>query len=141
MSDVLEKINEVKRASVAKRKSRLPLAQLESLLTSIPPARGFAKALDAKVKRGEYALIAEIKKASPSAGLIRVDFDAAALANSYARAGAACLSVLTEEDHFDGSDLYMIQARDAAPLPVLRKDFMLEIWQIAESRSLGADAI
>ncbi len=141
MSDVLEKINAVKRAAVATRKTQRPLTALEALLPVAPPPRGFAKALTAKVSRGEYALIAEIKKASPSAGLIRADFDPAALARAYANAGAACLSVLTEEDHFQGQDVYMQAAREASGLPVLRKDFMLEIWQIAEARVLGADCI
>ena len=141
MSDVLEKINGIKREAVTKRKERVSLAALESRLSSAAPPRGFAKALDAKVARGEYALIAEIKKASPSAGLIRADFDAAKLAKSYANAGAACLSVLTEEDHFQGCDAYMQAAREASGLPVLRKDFMLEIYQVAEARVLGADCI
>jgi indole-3-glycerol phosphate synthase len=141
MSDVLQKINEVKREAVAKRKQRMTLAQLEKTLSSAAPARGFAQALDTKVENGEYALIAEIKKASPSAGLIRADFDPIALATAYARAGAACLSVLTEEHHFQGRDEYLQAARDASGLPVLRKDFMLEIWQVAEARVLGADCI
>ncbi len=141
MSDVLEKINGIKRQAVAKRKERVSLAALESRLSSAAPPRGFAKALDAKVGRGEYALIAEIKKASPSAGLIRADFDAAKLGKAYADAGAACLSVLTEEDHFQGRDAYMQAARAASGLPVLRKDFMLEIYQVAEARVLGADCI
>jgi indole-3-glycerol phosphate synthase len=141
MSDVLAKINAVKRAAIARRKERLPLAQLEAQLPAASPVRGFGNALAAKVAAGEYALIAEIKKASPSAGLIRADFDAATLAKSYANAGAACLSVLTEEDHFQGHDDYLRAARDASGLPVLRKDFMLEIWQVAEARALGADCI
>jgi len=141
MSDVLAKINAVKREAVEKRKMRLPLAQLESQLPSAPPVRAFGAALTAKVDAGAYALIAEIKKASPSAGLIRADFDPAHLATAYARAGAACLSVLTEEDHFQGRDEYLRAARDASGLPVLRKDFMLEIWQVAEARALGADCI
>ncbi len=141
MSDVLAKISAVKREAVDKRKQRLPLAQLESQLSSAPPVRAFAAALTAKVDAGEYALIAEIKKASPSAGLIRADFNPAVLATAYARAGAACLSVLTEEDHFQGRDEYMRAARDASGLPTLRKDFMLEIWQVAEARALGADCI
>lgn len=141
MSDVLEKINAVKRRRVAERKARASLAELEGLLKSAPPARGFAQALNEKVGRGDYALIAEIKKASPSAGLIRADFDAAHLARAYARAGAACLSVLTEEDHFQGNDRYLREAREASGLPVLRKDFMLDVWQVAEARVLGADCI
>lgn len=141
MSDVLEKINAIKREAVAKRKARVPLADLESQLASAPPVRGFAKALDAKVAHGGYALIAEIKKASPSAGLIRADFDAAKLGTAYARAGAACLSILTEEDHFQGRDEYLVAAREASGLPVLRKDFMLEAYQVAEARVLGADCI
>jgi indole-3-glycerol phosphate synthase len=141
MSDVLEKINALKRAAVAKRKARAPLAEVETQAKTVEPSRGFAKALTAKVDAGEYALIAEIKKASPSAGLIRADFDASQLAQAYRNGGAACLSVLTEEDHFQGSDDYLRQARDASGLPVLRKDFMLELYQVAEARALGADCI
>ena len=141
MSDVLEKINAAKRVAVARRKQRLPLTELEAELPSAPPVRGFAEALQAKVAATAYGLIAEIKKASPSAGLIRTDFDAAQLARAYANAGAACLSVLTEEDHFQGRDEYLRDARAACALPVLRKDFMLELWQVAESRVLGADCI
>jgi indole-3-glycerol phosphate synthase len=141
MSDVLAKICADKRAAVAKRKQRVGLADLEAQAKAATPVRGFAAALTAKVNRGQYALIAEIKKASPSAGLIRADFDPAALARAYANAGAACLSVLTEEDYFQGDDTYLFQARDAVTLPVIRKDFTLEPYQVVESLALGADCI
>jgi indole-3-glycerol phosphate synthase len=141
MSDVLEKINAVKRASVAARKQRTPLSEIEQRAKAASPVRGFTAALSAKVASGQYALIAEIKKASPSAGLIRDDFSPAALARAYANAGAACLSVLTEEDHFQGDDAHLREARAAVALPVLRKDFMLEPYQIVEARALGADCI
>lgn len=141
MSDVLVKICDDKRVAVAKRKQQTPLAEVERRAKAAAPARGFAAALTAKIERGQYALIAEIKKASPSAGLIRADFDPASLARAYENAGAACLSVLTEEDHFQGSDAHLQQARAAVSLPVIRKDFMLEPYQIAEARALGADCI
>ncbi len=141
MSDVLAEICAKKRESVAKRKKTTPFSEVERLAETAPPVRGFAKALSAKADRGVYGLIAEIKKASPSAGLIRPDFDPVALAQAYARGGAACLSILTEEDYFQGSDVYLQLAREAVPLPVLRKDFMLEPYQIAEARAIGADCI
>ncbi len=141
MSDVLEKINAVKRAAVAKRKLQTPLSAVEQSAKAAGPVRGFAAGLTSKAAKGDYALIAEIKKASPSAGLIRPDFDPAALARAYENGGAACLSVLTEEDHFQGSDAYLQAARAATQLPVLRKDFMLEPYQVAEARAIGADCI
>ncbi len=141
MSDVLAEINATKRETVARRKKATPFGAVEQLAESAPVPRGFAKALSAKADRGTYALIAEIKKASPSAGLIRADFDPVALARAYAAGGAACLSVLTEENYFQGSDSYLQLAREAVSLPVLRKDFILEPYQIAESRALGADCI
>jgi indole-3-glycerol phosphate synthase len=141
MSDVLAKICADKRAAVAKRKQRAGLADMEAQARAASPVRGFAAALTAKVSGGDYALIAEIKKASPSAGVIRADFDAAALARAYDNAGAACLSVLTEEDYFQGNDTYLLQARDAVTLPVIRKDFTLEPYQVVESRAIGADCI
>jgi indole-3-glycerol phosphate synthase len=139
--DILQDICAKKRESVAKRKKATPFAEVERLAETAPAPRGFAKALAAKADKGIYGLIAEIKKASPSAGLIRPDFDPVTLAQAYARGGAACLSILTEEDYFQGSDVYLQLAREAVPLPVLRKDFMLEPYQVAEARVLGADCI
>ena len=141
MSDVLAEICATKRATVAGRKKTTPLSELELLAKTAPAPRGFAAALTAKADGGLYALIAEIKKASPSAGLIRPQFDPAELALAYERGGAACLSVLTEENYFQGSDIHLQLAREATGLPVLRKDFMLEPYQIAEARVLGADCI
>jgi indole-3-glycerol phosphate synthase len=140
MSDVLAGICAVKREHVARRKAELPLCRLEAELPAEAP-RGFARALGAAHATGRPALIAEIKKASPSKGLIRADFDPAALARAYAAGGAACLSVLTDEPYFQGRDQYLADARAAVPLPALRKDFMLDSWQIVESRWLGADAV
>tara|TARA_R110000868_G_scaffold139534_8_gene354469 strand:+ start:1872 stop:2678 length:807 start_codon:yes stop_codon:yes gene_type:complete len=141
VSDVLSKICAVKRDAVALRKSQTPLAAVETAAKHALPVRNFAAALKAKVADGDFALIAEIKKASPSAGLIRADFNPAQLAQAYERGGAACLSVLTEEDHFSGQDAYLQDARSAVGLPVLRKDFMLEPYQVAEARAIGADCI
>ena len=140
MSDVLAEICAVKREHVARRKAALPLATLEAELPADAP-RGFARALATPHGTGRHALIAEIKRASPSKGLIRADFDPPALARAYASGGATCLSVLTDEPYFQGRDAYLPAARDAAPLPALRKDFMLDPWQIVESRWLGADAV
>ena len=128
-----------KRETVARRKREKSFAEVERLARAATPPRGFAKALSAKADKGLYALIAEIKKASPSAGLIRPDFAPVALAQAYHRGGAACLSVLTEEHYFQGSDVHLQLAREAVPLPVIRKDFMLEPYQVAEARAIGAD--
>jgi indole-3-glycerol phosphate synthase len=140
MSDTLSEIIAYKRDEVAVRKAARPPAAIEDAARNAPPVRPFADALAAEAKTG-LALIAEIKKASPSRGLIRADFDVPALAKAYADGGAACLSVLTDEPSFQGRDLYLQAARGACPLPVLRKDFMIDAWQVAESRALGADAI
>lgn len=140
MSDVLAEICAEKRRHVAFAQSLLPFEQVLDLAVAQPPPRGFKVALDAKAATG-FALIAEIKKSSPSAGMIRADFDPPTLAQAYEKGGAACLSVLTDIPYFAGQDAFLIAARAACPLPCLRKDFMLDPWQIVESRALGADCV
>ena len=141
MSDVLARICADKRRHVAAMRERRPLAELERLAAAAGPVRGFKAALERRTGDGGLALIAEIKKASPSKGLIRADFAPAALARAYAAGGASCLSVLTDAPYFQGRDSYLAEARAAVPLPCLRKDFMLEPYQIVESRALGADCV
>ena len=139
--DVLARICADTRAEVARRRAATPIETLKQRLNSAGPPRKFGRALMATAAAGRFALIAEIKKASPSGGLIRPDFDPPALARAYQQAGATCLSVLTDGPHFQGDPAHLQAARAAVKLPVLRKDFILDPWQVYESRVIGADCI
>ena len=141
MADVLDRICSDKRAHIDRCKAWASERSLLERAAEAGPPRGFVAALRRALADGRYGLIAEIKKASPSRGLIRGDFDPPSLARAYREGGAACLSVLTDEPYFHGRDVYLQQAREAVELPVLRKDFMLDPYQIVESRALGADCV
>ena len=141
MSDILARILATKTDEVAAARRARPLGEIESAARSAPAARNFVGAIRAKIAGGRPAVIAEIKKASPSRGVLRADFDPAAIATAYERGGAACLSVLTDATYFQGSAAHLAAARAACGLPVLRKDFVVDEYQIAEARAVGADAI
>ena len=141
MSDILQRILARKAQEVAERAQQVPLADMRARALDAPAVRPFAAAMQARIAAGDAAVIAEVKKASPSKGVIRADFDPAAIARSYEQGGAACLSVLTDIDFFQGADAYLQQARAACALPVLRKDFVVHPYQVYEARALGADCV
>ncbi len=141
MTDILEKILLTKREELTRLNQRYSLAALTDLSAAQSPPRGFIAALTANVQAGQVGVIAEVKKASPSKGLIRADFDPAWIAREYAAGGAACLSVLTDEQYFQGHNAFLVQARAACALPVIRKDFIIDTMQIAEARAIGADCV
>jgi indole-3-glycerol phosphate synthase len=139
--DILQRILARKRVEISERRARVSERELIANLVGAPRVRGFVDALRTKIAAGQPAVIAEVKKASPSKGVMRADFRPSEIARSYAAGGAACLSVLTDVDFFQGADDYLQQARDASPLPVLRKDFTIDAYQVYEARLLGADCI
>ena len=139
--DILQKILTRKREEIVERSARLPLAELRQRAQAASPMRGFVNAIRARIAQGKPAVIAEIKKASPSKGLLRADFNPAEIAQSYTRHGATCLSVLTDRDFFQGADEHLQEARAACSLPALRKDFTIDPYQVYEARALGADCI
>lgn len=141
MSDILSEIVAHKELEVAERKSRIPLEQLKKEISACPPTRGFKQALMTRIAQKQSAIISEVKKASPSKGVIREDFHPDQIARQYEASGASCLSVLTDEKFFQGHDQFLVQARGACALPVLRKDFVIDEYQIYEARVLGADCI
>lgn len=141
MTDILHRILERKLQEIAERSARVPVDELAARIADLPATRGFAAAIEDRIATGQPAVIAEVKKASPSRGVIRADFDPAAIARSYEAGGAACLSVLTDIDFFQGADAFLQQARSTCALPVLRKDFVIDRYQVYEARAIGADAI
>jgi len=141
VSDILQRILARKAEEIQARAANVPLCELSKRTADASKPRGFVRAMQARIARGDAAVIAEVKKASPSKGVIRADFDPAAIARSFELGGAACLSVLTDIDFFQGADAYLQQARAACALPVLRKDFTIDAYQVYEARSLGADCI